>query len=90
MSTTRKVVIKKLAEIAEQDPDQRMERQEMWEIMDAQHTHTTDKELKKFMSRSAYDKWTKDSPADQQTAQTAKTLVISVTSKDNDTISGQF
>merc|ERR1712146_664073 len=65
-----------LTEIADTPNDQRLTRQQMKGILDAQETRTTDKELATFMSRAHFETFLTESPEDQATAQTAKTLEI--------------
>lgn len=75
-----------LSQLVEKNAHDRLSRSEIWDMMNAQHTHTTDKQLKDFMSRSAFELYLKESAADQATAQTARTMVLDPNGKQGDTI----
>ena len=64
----------------------RVTRKQAMEMLEAQETQTDVAELVKFLSREAFQDYTERSPARKQTAQTAKSLRISKTSPDDDSI----
>lgn len=78
--------IEMLQKLSDMPDDQRILRAEMNAMLSAQNTQTTDDELEKFMDREEYEEFLKESPEDQATAQTAKTLQVSTAGKAEDTI----
>jgi len=80
-----------LKELANMDPMARITRAEINAILAKQETETTDEALEEFMDRAAHQEFLKESPEDQATAQTAKTLAIGEGDKLTDSINvGEF
>eukprot|EP01046_Picozoa_sp_COSAG06_P010581 COSAG06_NODE_580_length_14025_cov_11.644478_5_plen_828_part_00 len=74
-----------LSQLVERDAMDRLTASQVWEKVNAFKTHTTDKELTEFLDREAFAEYLKDSPADQATSQTAKTLVIDASDSSGNT-----
>jgi len=68
--------LKMLQHLTEISDDARISHRQMMDIMDKQPCHTTDAALSEFMDRNEFAEFLKESPEDQATAQTAKTLQI--------------
>lgn len=66
----------KLKDDADVGNETRLTRKEIQALLDQYKTETADRELAAFMDRDAFNAYTKLSPWNQQTAQTAKTLII--------------
>jgi hypothetical protein len=83
--------ISMLKELSNMDPVARMTRAEINAILDRQDTETTDDALENFMNRAEYAEFLKESPEDQATAQTSKTLQLGEGDKLTDSIEvGEF